>query len=946
MSDPSHTPPDGLHPDTLKPLVNSKLSVPRSGRRMLPRESLLARMLAERRRRCFVLQSPAGYGKTTALAAWCRALAPLGYDVAWLSLDSDDDDPATWLDYLLAAVAKVDPAISRNAMLLDGLGVERGDLDQNGIECAVIALVQGIMKHRREFVIAFDDLDHVVDARILEALQWLLDYAPDNLHLAFASRGPVPLALDRLRAQDLTLEFNLGDLRFSPEEAEHFLKAQLGEIETASARRLNDLADGWVSGLQLFSLSLKKKRRAATSQAVDLTIREQVRDERTFSTYFEREVLSKLAPAELDLLTRAAACERFCASLCAALCAGETLDRAGVAHRLERLENDNLFIAPLNQSDREHWYRLHPLLRETLLHRFESWSEGARREVHASARQWFLEHGHLGEAVFHTLKSGEPARAAALIEQYAQTLSLRGEMRTLASLMRQLPPEQVQASPALRAWVARQQLYHLEFDACAATLDALEADLRLQPTDRFTIVLLRATLAIERDDVDGAIALLPALLAVPPTVGPLASAGVRNVLTWIYLQIGDYARAREIEATDAPVPDVDGEPLLGAAQGALTGRCFVGLRHAFEGQINQAERIYRAVLREAERRGRSCNHPASVAAVLLGEILYEQNQNDAARELLEGRVEILERVGIPDIVRRGMLVLSGARWEAGHRLEAFAHLERLEDYASTFGLNRLLGASLAAQASRRLALGEFHVAQACLERLRALDAATALRDERVFNVLSFHARSTAIRVGIAMGDHEQAALMLDPLIAYCEVKGRADHVAPLRLQRAVVDMALGRPAQALPNVVNALGAGHRLGLLRRLLDAVMAPLALIDEVVRHAPLDPVLGFYVERLRAAQPRLPAEREHGEAADARRRSAATGLNALSEREIDVIRLLGEALSTKKIARTLGLSPETVKWHLTRIYGKLGVSGRDEAVERMRDTDWAFEPRSTPR
>ncbi|WP_233849925.1 LuxR C-terminal-related transcriptional regulator [Paraburkholderia sp. HD33-4] len=925
--------PESLNAAALKPLVSSKLAVPRSTRRSLAREPLLSRMLAERRRRCMVLQSPAGYGKTTSLAAWCRALAPFGYDLAWLSLDAEDNDPAVWLDYLLTSVAKVDPAISREAMLLQGFGTGQDD-----VERTVIALVRGIVSHRRELVIALDDLQHLSDPRILEALQWLLDYAPANLHLAFASRGPIPLELDRLRAQEETLELSLGDLRFSPEEAESFLRSQLGDVDTASARRLNELTDGWVSGLQLFSLSLKKKRRTATSGAVDLAIREQVRDARTFALYFEREVLSKLAPAEIDLLTRAAACDRFCVSLCTALFAPDAADRATISQLLERLENDNLFIVPLNQSGRETWYRLHPLLQQTLLERFESWSEGARRDVHACARQWFLDHGHLGEAVQHALKAGDPARAAALIEQCAQSLFMSGQMRTLASLVRQLPLEQVHSSVYLRIWMARQQLFHMESAACAASLDALDADLPAQAaSDRFTVVVLRAALAIQRDDANGAMALLPTLLNPPSSADGVTLAGRNNVLSWIYMQRGEYEQARALQSAEAPPRTNDGTPLIGTGAGSLMGRCFVGLSYSLEGQMTQAERIYRTVLREAERHGRSCNQPACVAAALLSEVLYEQNHHEAARGLLEGRAEMLERVAIADVVLRGMLVLSGARWLAGHRLEAFAWLERLEDYGVTHGLSRVIGASLATQVFRRLSQGEVNVAQDCLERLRALDSAAPDSAEPGFDGLRFAALAATIRYDIATGDLERAALLLDQLIALCETNGRQGRVAPLRLQRGLVDMRLGRHAAARANIVSALSMGHRLGLLRSLLDADGSALDLIGEAARQEPLDPLLAFYVERLQAAQPRQP---EANAAGSTRTRAPMAGIKTLSEREIDVVRLLSEALSTKKIARTLGLSPETVKWHLTNIYGKLGVSGRDEAVERMRDRDWTGE------
>jgi LuxR family transcriptional regulator, maltose regulon positive regulatory protein len=918
---------EGLNADALKPLVSSKLAVPCSGRRMAARERLLSRMTAERRRRCFVLQSPAGYGKTTTLAAWCRALAPFGYDVAWLSLDAADDDPGVWLDYLLSSVAKVDSAISREALLMQGFG-----RNQDDVERAVIALVRGIVSHRRELVIALDDLHHLNDPRILEALQWLLDYAPANLHVALSSRGPIPLSMDRLRAQEQTLELNLADLRFSPDEAETFLKSQLGDVDTASARRLNDLTDGWISGLQLFSLSLKKKRRVPTSGAIDLAIQEQVRDARTFGLYFEREVLSKLMPDELDLLTRAAACDRFCASLCQALFVRDVPERSGIAHLLERLESDNLFLTRLNQSGQETWYRLHPLLRQTLLERFESWSDGTRREVHACARQWFLEHGHLGEAVRHALKAGEPALAAALIEQCAQTLFLGGQMRTLASLVRQLPREQVQSSLNLRIWMARQQLFHMESEACAASLDALDADLPRQAAAyRFTVAVLRTALAIQRDDFNCAVALLPRLLDPPATADAVTMAGRNNVLSWIYMQRGEFQAARDIQSVAADPPEVDGSPLIFTAAGTLMGRCFVGLSHALEGQMIQAERIYRAVLREAEKHGRAANQAACVAAVLLGETLFEQNQIDAARELLERRVDVFERVAITDVVLRGMLVLSGARWVAGHRLEALAWLERLEDHGTTTGLPRLIGVSLAAQVFRRLSDNQYSEAQACLERLDALVDATPERQAPGFDGLRFASRAATIRYRMATGDLEQAALQLDSLIDYCDAHGRQGHVAPLRLQRAVVDMKLGRSDRARGNVVTALSMGHRMGLLRSLLDADTSALDLISQLAQHEPFDTVLTFYIERLQAA---APAQVEAGTSSGKSKSRPVEGMKALSEREIDVMKLLAEALSTKKIARALGLSPETVKWHLTNIYGKLGVSGRDEAVERMRD------------
>lgn len=929
MTETSSAKPEPTSPRaTLKPLVTSKLVPPRIGRKAVPHEPLLARLMAERRRRCVVLQSPAGYGKTTTLVAWGQALTPLGYHVAWLSLDADDNDPGTWIDYLLASIANVDPAISREAMLLEGVGT-----DQEAIERIVIALVRGIARYRRELVIVLDDLHHITDSRIWEALQWLLDYAPPNLHLAFASRSVPHMSLERLRAEDQTLELGLADLRLSPAEAERFLKAQLGDVEPAFAQRLHAQTDGWVAGLQLFSVFLKKKRPGMSADALDAAIREQVRDPQAFSAYFEREVLSRLSPDELELLTPAAACDRFCAPLCAVLAGRDDAAASGSeAALLERLENDNLFIVSIEQQGAQTWYRLHPLLRETLLARFEGWSTGARRAVHARAWQWFLDHGHLDEAVQHAVRAGEPARAAALVEQCATSLFANGDLAKLVTLVRLLPPEQVEASVPLRIWMARQHLYHRDFSACAAGIDALEHDLPAQAVnERFTLVVLRTVLAIQRDDVDGAMGLLPQLLSPPPGTEGITLAACNNMLSWIYMQRGEYERARSIQL-DTKRPTIDGVPLMGTSAGVLQGQCMVGLSHALEGQLLQAERVYRSALREAEARGKSCADPACLAAALLGEVLYEQNQNEAARELLEGRVDLLERVSIPDSVLRVMVVLSGAHWQAGHHLEAFAYLDRLEEYGSSLGLDRLLAYSLGAQVFRRLLLGELDAAQDLLKRLQELEARQPQASR--FTGPTFALRGATIRWLLATGDLEQAALMLDPLIAHCETHGRMHNVAYLRLQRAVVDHKLGRATAARANVVSALHLGHRLGLLRRILDAEPSAMELVGSVAREETLDPVLAFYVERLQAA---MPAKVDGGNIR-ARKRASTVGVAALSERETDVVRLLSELITTKKIARALGLSPETVKWHLTNIYAKLGVSGRDEALERLRDVDWS--------
>ncbi|MGO4814697.1 LuxR C-terminal-related transcriptional regulator [Cupriavidus sp. 2MCAB6] len=928
-SSPGARPPASAAPESTS---NTKHQPPRDTVRVLARERVLAQLTEARRRRAIVLQGPAGCGKTATLLAWRQALLALGFDVAWLTLSADDNELARWLDALLGSLAQVDTAMTREAALLGGRG-----MDAEVVERTVLALVQGIASHPRDLVLVLDELHHLADARVHESLQWLLDYAPPNLHIVLASRGNVPLSLGRLRDQGLVLELDQRDLRFTLAESGQFLKAQLGDISARDARQLHELTDGWVAGLQLFATHWKRRRQHSGAQSgADSFVRANVQNAGAFAGYFEREVLARLAPAETELLVRAAACQRFSASLCVAL-NEQAQSSADVVALLARLDNDNLFIAPVDGPDRETWYRLHPLLRETLLQRFGARSEAQQRAVHAAAWHWFRAHRLLEEAVRHAVLAGEADAAADLVQQYAGTLTARGELRKLIGLMRLLPAEQIEARIKLRLMTLQMQIFARDLDACAVSIERLLAD--IPETDlvaSYRLTILRFGLAVQCDDTDGALALVPRLMQAPADAEPVTLGARNNLLSWLYMHLGEYERARRIQA-EAPPLLAEGAPLLGTSGGSLNGLCMVGFSFALEGKMIQVERICRDILFEADKAGSAAAEPGYFAAALLGEVLYEQNDIAGARRLLEDRVDVLERVSIPDSVLRVLRTLSASHWAAGHQLDAFAYLERLEEYAAQRGLDRLLAHSLGDQVQRHLSCGDPDAAQAALARLEVIDARHPHAQPSALDEIRVVAERARIQMCLAHDDLAGAAQRLAPLIALCDARGWQRQVAQLQWQSAVVDFRRGLPDAARDQMLAALRRGHRLGLVRSLLDADPAGLDLVGEITLGQAADPLLAFYVERLRSAREALGgAVPDTSPLSSDGQPANAAGMEGLSEREADVVRLLGQALPNKKIARTLGLSPETVKWHLRNVFRKLGVSSRDEAVARVRDME----------
>ncbi|MGJ7562230.1 LuxR C-terminal-related transcriptional regulator [Variovorax sp. GB1R11] len=926
-------PPRPAHSATQPALPEA--AAQRSGVGIVGRERLLARLLEARRLRCIVVTGPAGAGKSTLIAAWRQSIVPLGFDIAWFSPSAQDDEPARFLEGLLASVARVDPPPLREGALWNTAGL---DTDPDAIERLIISLVRGVAAHPRDLALVLDDLHHLRHPAILDALQWLLDYAPPNLHLVLASRGSVRLSLDRLRSQAQTLELDQRDLRFTAAESAQFLKSQLGEIDARTARGLHELSEGWVAGLRLFTLDWKRKRQEpGTPEAGKPFAGLPTRDAVALTRYFEQEVCSHLSPDELEMLVHAAPCQRVCAPLCAALVGAP--DRvAELATLLVRLESEDLFVVRVENQPAETWYCLHPLLREALLTRFAAIGEPARQAVHARAFAWFRDRGLLQDAVRHAVQSGEPAQAAALVDQCAQSLIVRGERRELAALLRQLPPEQLQRSFSMRLWLVRTQFFERDLDACTRTLDELARQLPMDAAaHRFHVAALQAALALQRDDTDTALTMLPQLLQVPPDADPLAVGVRHNILSWLYVQQGEYEQARRVQL-EAPPLMVDGAPLVATAAGSLQGRGMVGLSYAMEGKMTQAERVLRAVAAEAEQAGKACADSRYLALSLLTDVLYELDDARQARALLEDKVDILERIAIPDAVLRVYRVLAAADWQAGDPAGAFAHLERLEAYATRHQLDRLLAHRLADEVNYRLLLGELMAAEAALGRLEAINARHADSSESgSLGEIGEVTQRARIRLAVTLGEFESAAAQLASLLTRCEARGRQRSVVHLLIRSAVVDAHLGRCESARVKLLDALQSGHRLGLLRSLVDADPAARRMLGELAQTEPLDPVLAFYVERLLAIRSRPDAPTDDARAKPSARGAVPAGLEAFSEREIEMLRLLAQAMPNKKIARALGLSPETVKWYLSRIYGKLRVSGRDEAVARVRDLGW---------
>ncbi len=895
-------------------IAATKLVPPRAARQLISRDALLARLTEARQHRCVVLRSPAGSGKTSVLVAWRQALLSLGFDVAWLSASAEENEASRFVDCLLASIAQVDPAIVNGAALLAGRS-----LDAAAIEHLVIALVRGIAAHRRALALVLDDLQHLDDACVTLALQRLLDYAPANLHLVFASRNAPKFSTARLRTQGLAAEFKLRDLLFSEAESEAFLRQRLGAIDHRDALELHRLTGGWVAGLQLFAVDLKARRAARYPQVP-------LRDATAFARYVEREVLSRLSRPDLDLLARMAVCNRFCAQLCATL-VGTPRAVAQMMTRLAGLERDDLFLTQVPTGEREIWYRLHPLLREVLLIRLDGMPEAERRALHALAWRWFQDHGYVDEAVRHAVLAGETAAAADLVESCADHLMERGEYNQAAALLRQLPQEELQGSRVgLRISLARLQLYRGEVDRLSESLHGLRREFEQQGSKvdsrhRFDLVYLRAALALQCENGDEIEACLPLLRSPPEGISDIQKAGAGNVLAWMHLCRGEFAVVREVLADASRF---ERSPQLG-----MIADCLVGISHAQQGRMADAEQCLLQVLERSEVHGSVFAVTAHMAACLLADVLYEQNAVERVRELLERRIDAIDRISIPDAALFALRALGRVERLAGRRPQAWACIDRLEEYASHRGLERLMAHALYARVQWYLQDGETSLGAAALARVQRIEARHARAGEGGAGEILLLASKARIAWLLHERQYDEAVAELRRLLAGREAAGRHREAVDLLLRLSSSLLESGQPGPARQTLLQALEQAHRLGLVRTVLDASGQIAGQLRLLSTDRSLDPIVDFYARRLLQANEQTLDSALHPGAA-----APSQAIDLLSERETEILALLSQSMANKRIARVLNVSAETVKWHLKNIYLKLGVSSRDEAVARMRN------------
>jgi LuxR family maltose regulon positive regulatory protein len=880
---------------------------PRLQNGIIERTRLLARLGQARGAACVVIQGPAGSGKTTLARQWRAQLIPFGHDCAWC-MASAQDDAGSLLESLFSSLDQIDPSIAREAAL-----IYDGDGEVRSADRVAIPLLNGLQRRQRPLVIFIDDYHYVTDLGVHGLVQTLLDFAPADLHIFLVSRTAPPLSLSRLRDSGSLVELDFADLRFTFSEAESLLQVKYPTIARRDARLLYDQTGGWGAGLRLASIAFQNAPRFAGQRA-------RLQNAGDFVSYFNHEVLAQMPQTELDGLSRLSVAQRFNDGLAAALLGADE----GLV-LMNRLRRDNLFLLPMESGLREAWWRLHPLFRDVMRERFTQLSTSVQAETHALLGQWFGRRKLLVDAVRHCVAAEAYEAAADLVEGMAESMFLAGEMRPLVRAVAMLPPDLLESRVSLRLWVAWAELCYRRLPQCRTSIDRLAANGKFDDQDaQHQLTLLEGSLAIQAEDTDAGKRLVPALERLPDARDAILAGGRRNILGWLHIHLGNFDQARKL-LNQPPLLQEDGMPLIDSAFGFLQSRTMLGYSYLREGDMRQSEQILRDVLDVADRALGVFSEPACNAASFLAAVLYEVNALDSLRTILEPRFDVIERVALPEALNCAAMSRIRLSVLEKNFQEALSELDRLDDQISQRGLFRAQGYVLAERVRILAVSGDLDAAAQSVMQLKALASRLSEFSTSAVREVRGLALSTEAHWMASRGDSTHALMALDELTSSDAYTGQARKQVQLEASVIMLLDRIGRLDEANRRIESLLLAARKGGLVRAVLDMGSRILDIGEAANQAGLLTPGASFYLEHLKL---------QHGSSVGLVSAGVTSASHqVLSEREMGILRALALTMSNKRVAQALDISPETVKWHLKNIYGKLGVFGRDDAVARAR-------------
>ncbi|MGQ0622960.1 MAG: LuxR C-terminal-related transcriptional regulator [Panacagrimonas sp.] len=903
----------------------TKLIPPTKNGILVERGRLLARALDASRGRLLLITAAAGYGKTSVLAQVHEQLARQQLHVGWLSLDEADNDHARFLSHLVESL--------RNSGLGSGLrfGSAISTLLGSGAPPPASILRTSLLNELaaidQDLFVFLDDYHLIVDAEVRETLAAMLLAPLPRIHLLVATRSRNELPVNRLLALGQMTEIDGADLAFSDHETGEFIGSSCSKhLDLSQLARLRAQTEGWAASLQLAAIALNGVEDIARF------LDEFSGETRAVGEFLGEEVLRRQPESLQQFLMETAVLKRFNTGLAQVVTGRE--DSRSV---LDELESRNLFIFSLD--DQRNWYRYHHLFADFLQRRLRDRQPGRCETLHRRAADWLTTHGFLTDAIDHAFLAADAKHAGALLDAACVQLFAAGQLGTLHKQAARLPRELLLRLPRLQLELTWDYELQWQFSAARGALSKVReilesADATLNADEKAFLSSKLAhrelMLALLTDRLPEAHALARQWTEKTPAEDPFMRASVGT--TQMHADRERYL----CEGTPMLAESLHRQFLeVGAHYGTVFHDSVSGITLFMRGDLEAAEQTYERARRTAIALQGEDSRLTAMPTTLLAELCYERGDLARARDLLARHGRSTVAFGFADHPIARFVTCSRLAFTEGRAAEAEEALEAGLHLAEKHELPRLRAHFLNERVRQQIASGHGQQAAAILEqpRYRSSFESPAPGDEPT-TTQELLALAWS-RICIDRGEHSRALPVLRRWLAHIRERRCARATVRISAVLAHLHASSGDTTAARRVLREALLLTPRGGFVRSFVDEGPTVVALLRDLQTSLPdADSELARRLHEILLA---VDPVAQSAMAAGSLGLPGGDQTDKLSERELEIIKLTAQGMATSDLSAALGLTDATVKWYWQRIFSKLQVHRRFEAVKLARRRGW---------
>lgn len=900
------------------PLILTKLNAPTDHIRLVLRPRLIDKLIENINHRVILIQGPAGFGKTSLAMQWREFLLNQNYRVAWLSLDAQDNDSTRCINYIVAAIHSVEESISVNTTALSESQSNRA------IKLILTELVNQLELLNVPLYLFLDDWHFVTNQDTQDALNFLIECAPDHFHLVICSRTQPPLPIHTLRVKHQLCIIDSTDLRFDKNETSHFLsQSNKLNLKPKEVHTLWKKTEGWVASLQLILLMLQKQK----SQTDFINLFDDIGKIHSINEYFAENVLNSLPSDTLDFLLQTSILERFNDDLC-----NTVTQRLDSQDLLESLYKQGIFLKPLDQESC--WFQYHHLFAEFLQRRLQRQMPGKTKTLHLSAAQWFAQHDQTDEAVHHAIAAKQMKLAIHLLEKDSMWLVEHSFMGTLLRLIDKLPEQDIRMHCELQLAIAWAHCLTHHPHKAQQALNLVDMALTSKPYANEPNILtearvIQACIHMYADRLDKTDEILPTHFNKEDNHNPWVVVVANNIKTYVLIHNYKFDEALKLQNQSGRFHQQTRGPFS-----IVYGNCFAGIANLKQCKLTIAEQYFKKAQKKAWEKAGKHSHAAYLSGALLGQIYYERNQINEADVLLTDSLALGVEGGIANFYIATYCFSSRLAIVKNNFEQAHAILDKGQQVAKALSIPRL-GFLLKSELIKLYILqGNIESAKHVMQQWSK--TVIPSRETSIVDQLVEIRSSAEARLLCRTGEHEKAIEILSPILADNISKQRHYYEMGTRTLLSKALNKAGRNREAEDVLWPAVLKGFEQGMTRVFIDEGQDVIKVIERLAKQcrpecticstANFNPWLISLISSFKVQQQ---SKANIHSNLDHTIKTPKQSVESLKDKEIHILKLLEKGLSNKEVARNLNVSVDTVKWYLKTIYNKLGVSRRAQAV-----------------